>query len=246
MDPDAERLEKIETFKTKLVDVICHDISRVLDITAESIGPQNSGVNLTAMVVVLIAIETIAQFNTDITEIEKFVVRAKDRYSELESSDKELLINRYFPRNVYPPIELMHEYFNAQFSEKILSIDGEEKTLAEVIWKFRNAQAHGYFPFISKNHLVKGRVNWVFENVKNRKGIKTSEIENLVKEDPKQVPIYGISGEKEVNWVSISVQVVFVHFKLGVEKFLEDLKVNDDKYAIFEQNYEKNKELYYF
>ena len=93
---------------------------------------------------------------------------------------------------------------------------------------------------------MKGRVTWVFGDVKNRKGIKTSKIEDLVREDSKQAGIYGISGGEEVKWVSISVHAVFVHLKLGVEKFLEDLKVNDDKYAIFEQNFEKSKELYYF
>lgn len=92
----------IAQFKEKVVNPLCEDIRRTLEVTCYSSGPNNDGSNFLGNMVVLTGIETVARFTNPKTkeELSKFKKEAQGRYDSLDSDSKSLLLPRYEPDDV--------------------------------------------------------------------------------------------------------------------------------------------------
>jgi hypothetical protein len=241
----AEKDKIISSFKGRLLNPLISDITRIMDITSGKSGPDNGGVNLTAMIIVLVAIETVSQFIIE-EDLESFKVNAKEEYKKLPSNLKKMFIERTLPSGLFPPIQFIEKYFDSNFLE-YTEIESNEN-LAKLIWKFRNAQAHSFYPFISMNEsgTIRGRVNWVYCNpTSGRIGLSMNEIKELQRIKPQN--IYGIEpGAGNTKWFAVSVQILFLHFILATERYLTKLEVDNAIFDIFFKNYLRLKDLYQF
>ncbi|KKR06258.1 MAG: hypothetical protein UT34_C0001G0298 [candidate division WS6 bacterium GW2011_GWF2_39_15] len=233
---------KVATLKLKLIDPMIYDITEILNITANKTGQDNHGVQLMAMISVLVAIETVSQFIIS-EALEAFVIEAKSIYKGLSKVQKLYTLPRIIPQGINSPITFMENYFEPIFKNTVM---GEiNLNLAEMIWKFRNSQAHAFYPFMLEDRSVRGRVNWMYQKPSERKGISIHEIELLNKTTPQAV--YGIEeGEKGTKWIAVNVQVLFVYFKIALDKYFQAINSDTAVAEVFLRNYQRLKTLYMF
>lgn len=115
-------------------------------------------------------------------------------------------------------------------------MDGQ--ILADVIWKFRNAHTHSYYPFITDK--IRGAVDWLYADPRNRIGVAIANVEANF--NSYSNCLWGLSGE----WLRLCPQILFVYFKKGINKYLDSVVADDEVGNIFIKNCENLAEVYYF
>ncbi len=232
-------IKEIENFDKKLIRVFREDIKRILEVTCYSSGPKNHGSNFIAILAILVSIETLSQFTNEKSEEElrHFKESAKGKYKILDKETRKFLFPRSAPENSsgsHLSLSFIQQYFDPIFSEKIF----KEESLADIIWKYRNPQAHGYYPFISNE--LRGAVDWLFDPVNERKGVRIDKIKKEFHRYKKY--LWQINN----GWFRLCPQILFVYFEFAIDKYLEDLRTNEKSKNIFIKNYKRLAKQYCF
>ena len=238
---EENKLELIDKFREKLIKPACEDIRRILEITCSSSGSENHGPNFIALSAILIVIETISQFTNKIEkkDLNSFKKTAISKYEELDPNIKKFLLPRFMPEDSDGSrlaVTFIKNYFDDIFSRPVNGCNG---CLADIVWKYRNPQIHGYYPFISEK--LRGSVLWLYKEPRNRMGVKIEEVEKEF--DSYKNSLYGVEGE----YFKLCPHILFVYFKFAIERYLDDIKEKPESIGDnFMKNYKRLADQYYF
>lgn len=223
----------ISEFRRTVTEPLCQDIRRVLEVTCHFSGPDNQGSNFLGNLVVLIGIETVARFTNLKTpeEVSKFRLDAEEIYKALDRDKKEFLSYRHEPSMVSGSrlaIDFIKKYFDERFSRT--EVNG--LTLADIVWKFRNAHSHTFYPFIAPD--MRGAVKWFYRNPdpKILEGMTIAEIERNF--DEAKDCLYNIHD----GWFDLCPQILFVYFKRGILSYFDAVETDRTVQMTFQRNFE--------
>lgn len=232
----------IADFNKKLIIPLFEDIRRTLEVTCHNSGNDNHGSNFIGNSIVLLGIETIAQFTDSSTEedYKSFKKEANECYKSIEEEKQKYCIPKHSPSNGSDLAKsFMKEYFNKNiFQKKEFGVP-----LYEVVWAFRNEHMHSFYPYYKKTfneNSISGSVSWLYLDSNNRIGITIKELEDNFEQHKSKLYLI-----KDNNFC-ICPQILFVFFKQAVDEFIKKVDNSDDIYKKFHQNYKRLAQYYNF
>lgn len=234
----------LSEFNGKLLCPLFHDITKVLEVTAPYCGIANHGANFAGMLCVLVGIETVSQFIVKMSskDIDSENQKAKDLYQNLKSG-KKLLTYQRFPKSEAK--NFMKSCFDNVFKTKIPKCDSAH--LYELVWKFRNAHAHSFYPFIDEKKRVYGAISWMYKNPMTKAGISLVELENdFAFHKHKLYSIQKDKKDEDKSCFAVCPHILFIYFKQACKDFIKKIENGDKEYDLFLQNYKRLASNYEF
>jgi hypothetical protein len=223
----------IAAFYDRIIIPLFADITRTLEVTCHTEGADNHGSNFVGNGAVLSAIEAVAQFTDETTHAERqgFAEEAKNHHKGLNAETKKYLVPRHTPVDGSQlAMRFMKDYFGPPIAtEKAFGVH-----ITELIWAFRNAHLHAFYPFYRKTFGAKaicGGVGWLYLDPANRVGIRIQQLEADF--DTHKEKLYKV----EEDWFLICPQIVFVYFKRAVKALGSAIRNDEDTRRRFLDNW---------
>jgi len=237
-------------WRAKLRTPLFADITRTLEVTCYTSGKNNHGSNFIGNLVVLVAIETIAQFLVDYDK-EAFDAEVKKAQREIGALFKKPLSNFFTPRQSPNggsgsdfAVQFLRDYMG-QVDQKYADAD-----VAKRLWRFRNPHAHAFYPFVDDTSSLRGSVLWLYRKKRKRVGLRIGKLEKGLKRGKfarkleKHLAV--IADRAGMSWFVSIPQILFVHLRQAVDLYeatvIRDRSVGD----IFVKNYTRLSRAYDF